>query len=92
MPKRSRKTLQRRKRLRRCHNKQARANLLTNIKGGGACARTVFSGQVRKGDAVPVSFEFSGIRVPYDPTSDTSGKDIQERTELIIKAATMGDV
>ena len=85
------RTKKRKKRKRRERNKQIKADLLTHIEGGGVCARRAFQEQVRKGDVVSVGFEFSGVRVPYDLTSDTPGKDIQERTELIMELATEGE-
>ena len=40
-----------------------------------------FKAKVRSGDALEVSYEFSGIQVPYDP--ENPGKGLEEKTKIL---------
>jgi len=51
---------------------------------------TCFLGKVRSGDALEVSFEFTGIQVIYDPLNP--GQGLEEQTQLIQDLSSKGDV
>lgn len=78
----SRDSKQRRKR-RRTRNEDRRAQAMAPS-SGDARVRRSFSAKARRGDAVEVSFEFSGVAVPFDPKASDPGPDVARAHAAVV--------